>query len=600
MLFPRMQETTRYRNMTTVFGGYNRQLSLNEGEFFDMQNMTSKYFPILSPRENRGLIKKFTNPQGILDKEDLWWVDNKKLYKNGEEIPLKGVSINLTKPKVMAKMGAYIVIMPDKIWIKTNNENSKIECGYMNNKYSIVSGEEVKFSICDTSGESITWQDASYYEEVDAKDGDYAMSVNAEGKPSLKVYSEATKIWMTVNSTYLQITKEGIGKGFEKGDGVKLTTDYVEGSLGNIFINDEGDGKHFSTNTYIIDRTDDTVTIPGVYSEKVETLSDISLEIERIVPDMEFITECNNRLWGCSKDGHEIYCCKLGDVKNWNCFRGNSTDSWAATIGSDGKFTGAITFLGYPMFFKEDSLIKIGVSAIGGHQIKETICRGVQSGSDRSLAILNEILYYKSSSGICGYNGSLPFCISDNMGDIKYYDAVAGTLINKYYISMRDSNGIYSMFAYDTKNGIWCKEDNTDAFMFCKHKDDLYYIDNNDYTMKSVGGTLIYDYPEKGTEEKFDWFVESGPIGYSSPDNKYVGRISMRISLEFGTDVDFYMQYDSCGEWEHMFNMSGSGTRTYSIPIIPRRCDHFRYKIKGKGECKIHSITKTIEEGSDI
>lgn len=599
MEFPRLRETTRYRDMTTVFGGYNHQISCQEGQFFEMKNMSSKHFPILSPRQNRGIVKRLTNPQGILDKEDLWWVDDKVLYRNGEQIVLDGVTLTDDAPKTLAKMGAYIIIMPDRIWCKANDDDNNIECGYMENKVEFASGEEIKFSICEASGKAITWHDAEYYKLYEAKDGDYMMSVNANGKPSLKVYSGTTSIWMNVASTYTQINAKGIGIGFEKEDGVKITTDYIGESLENIFINTEEDGKHYSTNTYIVDKTDDSITIPGIYSGKTVAFTEMSLTVERKVPDMEFITECNNRLWGCSKDGHEIYCCKLGDVKNWNCFRGVSTDSWAATIGSDGKFTGAITYLGYPMFFKEDCLIKIAVSATGGHQTKETRCRGVQDGSSRSLAILNENLYYKSTTSVCAYNGSLPYSISDDFGDIKYYDAVAGSIGDKYYISMRDSKGDYSMFAFDSKNGIWCKEDNTKAISFCRYKDDLYYIDSKDNTMKSVGGTLLYDVPEKATEGKFDWFVESGPIGYSSPDNKYVGRINLRITLEFGTNVDFFLQYDSCGEWEHKFNMSGKGTRTFSIPIIPKRCDHFKYKIRGIGDCKIHSVTKEVEEGSD-
>lgn len=468
----------------------------------------------------------------------------------------------------------------------------------MENKVEIAKGTTINFSICEASGKVIEWHDAEYYKTNEPKDGSYMMSVNSNGKPSLKVYSATTSIWMTVSSTYTQINVSGIGKGFEKEDGIKITTDYIGESLDNIFVNDEGDN-HYSTNTYIVDKTDNSITIPGIFKGEVTNFTDINLTVERKVPDMSYITECNNRLWGCSKDGHEIYCCKLGDVKNWNCFRGTATDSWAATIGSDGKFTGAITYLGYPIFFKEDCLIKVSVSATGGHQTKETRCRGVQDGSGGSLAILNETLYYKASSGVCGYNGSLPFGISDELGDVKYYDAIAGAIGDKYYISMHDNKGVYSLFVYDSKNGIWCKEDNTKVFSFCKHKDDLYYIDSKDNTMKSVGGTLLYDVPEKATEDKVEWFVESGAIGYSSPDNKYVGRINLRITLEFGTNVDFFLQYDSCGEWEHKFNMSGTGTRTFSIPIIPKRCDHFKYKITGKGGCKIHSVTKSIEEGSD-
>ena len=595
MRFPKLQEVQRYRDMTTVFGGYNHQISCKEGQFFDMKNMSSKYFPVLSPRPNRGNVKKFENPQGILDKEDMWWIDDKVLYKNGIKMTLNGVQLTDDAPKTLAKMGAYIIIMPDKVWCKANNEDTKLECGYMEHK---AEKKGVSFSICEASGKAIEWHDAEYYKTTEAEDGDYQMTVNTNGKPSLKVYSKTTGIWMTVASTYVQITSEGIGIGFEKEDGIKVTTDYIGETLDNIFLNDEGNGK-YSTNTYIIDKTDNSITIPGIYKGQVTEFAEMNLTVERKVPEMSYITECNNRLWGCSKDGHEIYCCKLGDVKNWNCFRGTSTDSWAVTVGSDGKFTGAITYLGYPIFFKEDCLIKISVSATGGHQTKETRCRGVQDGSGRSLAILNEVLYYKSSTCVCGYNGSLPYSVSDELGDVKYYDAVAGATGDKYYISMRDNKGAYSLFVYDSKNGIWCKEDNTNALVFCKHKDDLYYVDRKDNTMKSVGGTLLFDVSEKSTEDKFDWSVESGAIGYSSPDNKYVGRINLRITLEFGTNVDFFLQYDSMGEWEHKFNMSGKGTKTFSIPIIPKRCDHFKYKITGKGNCKIHSVTKEIEEGSD-
>lgn len=588
MLFPTFQEVTRYREMTSAFGGYNHQLSCQEGQFYDMKNMTSQHFPILSPRQNRGIVKQFTMPQGILDKEDIMWIDNGKLYLNGEEKILNGVTISSEGTKTLAKMGAYVIIMPDKIWYNVDKD----ECGYMEHKNTIKTGNQISFTLCEASGKSISLLP----EGNTPSDGDYSLATT-NGKTSLKIYSSTTKTWITVATTYLQISAAGIGKGLEKGDGVKITVDKIEG-LSNVFVNEEENGK-VSTNTYIVDRTDDTITIIGIIDKVINVRSN-ELTIERKVPDMAFITECNNRLWGCSKDGHEIYCCKLGDVKNWNVFSGISTDSWAATIGSDGKFTGAITFLGYPMFFKEDGFIKVAVSATGGHQVKETKCRGVQKGSEGSLVILNETLYYKSSNCICGYNGSLPFSISDDLGEVRYYDAVAGTINDRYYISMKDEKGVYTLFVYDSKNGIWCKEDNTEVLYFCKHLDDLYYIDVKDKQMKSIRGTLLYDVPEKASEGQFDWFVESGNIGYSSPDNKYVSRINLRITLEFATNVDFYLQYDSSGDWEHKFNMSGKGTRAFTVPIIPKRCDHFKYKITGNGGCKIHSITKTLEQGSDI
>ena len=66
----------------------------------------------------------------------------------------------------------------------------------------------------------------------------------------------------------------------------------------------------------------------------------------RSVPEMDFVIESGNRLWGCKygvvdgKAVNEIYASKLGDFKNWNCYAGRSTDSYVATRGSDGPFTG--------------------------------------------------------------------------------------------------------------------------------------------------------------------------------------------------------------------------------------------------------------------
>ena len=40
--------------------------------------------------------------------------------------------------------------------------------------------------------------------------------------------------------------------------------------------------------------------------------------------------------------------------------------------------------------------------------------------------------------------------------------------------------------------------------------------------------------------------------------------------------------------------------RSFSVPLRPRRCDHFRLRIVGEGDAKIYSISKTIEQGGDL
>ena len=176
---------------------------------------------------------------------------------------------------------------------------------------------------------------------------------------------------------------------------------------------------------------------------------------------------------------------------------------------------------------------------------------------------------------------------------MRYSDAVAGSISGKYYISMKDSSGKWHLFVYDTLRRMWHREDNTQVKAFCLHDTDLYFVDgnNNLYTTTGAGGSK---------EGPVNWCAETGDIGYSHPDNKYLSKLTMRMNLAFGSTVDMYIQYDSCGEWEHKWHMDGVGTKSFSIPVVPHRCDHFRLKLVGRGDCKIFSVSKVLEMGSDL
>ena len=53
--------------MVDVFKGYNHNLRIGDGEFFDMKNMTSDHYPVLSPRGKRGLYASPNNPTGLIE-----------------------------------------------------------------------------------------------------------------------------------------------------------------------------------------------------------------------------------------------------------------------------------------------------------------------------------------------------------------------------------------------------------------------------------------------------------------------------------------------------------------------------------------------------
>jgi hypothetical protein len=599
MLLPNLTELATHKDVLDVFSGYNHNLRISDGEFYDMKNLTSSYYPVLSPRGKRGVYTepdnyKPDNPQGMIAKDSLCYIDGRYFCMNEYRIDMELTD----SPKTLVSMGAYVIIMPDKKYINTLDLT---DFGQIEAVYPGIEGQTV------TAAYEMCKVDGTIYTEVTKSPAppeepeNMQLWIDTSSTPHvLKQYSKTNAIWNPIATTYIKISAPGIASAFKKFDAVKISGFPTEVSQlkdleGKTFplweaYHDKGD-------TERAEGTNDYIVIIGLLDETVTY--ETNLRIERSMPKMDFIVESNNRLWGCrygvANNGevvNEIYASKLGDFKNWNCFMGVSTDSYVASVGTDGQFTGAISHLGYPLFFKENCLHKIYGNYPANYQIQTTACRGVQKDSEKSLAIVNEVLYYKSQNGICAYDGSLPNEISAEFGDERYSNAVAAAHGNKYYVSMKDSKGDTTLFVYDASKGMWHKEDDLQVTEFCSCRNELYYIANGKIgTMFGSGTTDTAPIP---------WMAESGVLTAGSPDKKYISKISVRMALDIGTRIYFYIQYDSMGEWEYVSTMTGSSLRTFTVPIKPKRCDHLRLRIVGEGNAKIYSIAKTIENGSDV
>nr|DAT56709.1 MAG TPA: stabilization protein [Caudoviricetes sp.] len=354
-----------------------------------------------------------------------------------------------------------------------------------------------------------------------------------------------------------------------------------------------------------------------------ETLTKPSVSMQRKVPDMDYIAELDNRLWGCSNENHEIYASKPGDPFNFNYFLGGASDSYVLTVGSDGDFTGCIAHLGYMLFFKENIIHKIYGTKPSNFQLTSVAVRGVEKGSSKSLCIVNETLFYKSETGIMMYQGSLPECISDELGNERYFNAVAGACSNKYYISMQDAVGEWHLFSYDTAFGLWHKEDNTRFIFTLTLPDNLYYIDGN-YCMKSIlnsndsftvkrlvspgdlqGGSAEYEEIEYHIipEKQFEWFMETGDLYSGSIDSKYISKLRLMLAVSKNTHIDIYIKYDN-EQWKWIcsksYRYTGTNRDTHNIPIMTRRSKRMKIKITGSGACLIQAIAMSVEQGSEL
>jgi hypothetical protein len=74
----------------------------------------------------------------------------------------------------------------------------------------------------------------------------------------------------------------------------------------------------------------------------------------------------------------------------------------------------------------------------------------------------------------------------------------------------------------------------------------------------------------------------------------------LRLTLPEGSHLRVFAEYDSSGRWEQLFGITGYGTRAFTLPVRPVRCDHMRLRLEGDGPMKLFSITKSIEQGSDV
>lgn len=584
MKYPQLQELPNNRQMIQTFRGYNHNLRINQGEFYDMRNMTSDCYPILAPRVRRGVYVSPVSCQGIIAKEKLCYVDGTAFVMGGVPIEM-GLSTKAEDcPKRLQSMGAYVLIFPDKKYINTadTSDRGSIEAAWTKTG-------SVTFSPCRIDGSA---QNAEFIQDTAPENPENnTIWVDTSTTPhTLKQWAESSGQWVSVATTYVKIAATGIGKDFQKFDGVSLSG-----------LTGQGEQLAALEGSAIVwDRGDDYLVIVGIVDE-AKTVS-LSLSVSRKMPIMDFVVEAKNRLWGCrygmDENGefvNRLYASKLGNFKNWNCYMGISTDSYYGNIGTDGPFTGAITHMGYPLFFKENCLHKVYGDYPAQFQIQDTACRGVQEGCDRSMAIVGEVLYYKARHAVCGYDGSLPVEVSAALGDTKYDRAVAGAFGNKYYISMRDSGlDEYSLFVFDTAKGMWHKEDDLRVDGFAAYRGEMYAVRHDDGKILGLLGT------GESEETAVSWMVQTGIMETDMPDRKYISRLNVRMSMDVGGRARFFAQYDSVGGWEHLGTVNVTSLKSFSLPIRPRRCDHLRLRIEGVGEARIYSITKTIEQGSDV
>lgn len=648
------------RTMTASFGGLNRRPVIADGEFFDMQNLTSDDAPLLSVRPKRGIPfphEKQTKPAAIavrgaggLGVDQAVWMDGTVLHYGLSwtlDLASYGMTDDSTERRLVA-MGAYIIVFPDMIYVNAvetaeravaPTDAGRIEDGFHGDGDKIY---DVKATItmCD----------------IDGVAPQYAQNI----EPNF-IYNEETKVYQDVNNEIHKTVNGFLWQKIGEADGlyryseeegswykikayVKLSLDQNYDMLGWIKALNlrteilEGDALRFAgvydeTNGGIEDgahmvmkvfgRNDNVsgtgfeIVVEG--TTKVTTLeirqsvTGKTIIIERPIPVMDHMIEAGNRLWGCryGDDGrghfvNEIYCSASGDFYRWTLGDVTNDDSPVTfSVGADGGFTGAVTFQGYPTFFKEHTMFRISGYGASGFAVNDTPCVGVARGAHKSLAVVGNALYYKGPTAVMGFDGSSPVSVSDRLGRLGGYTrAVGGACGDKYYLSLYNQGGEGAvLYVLDTAQGVWHKEDSSEIESMAATSGNMYMIrvtrklgtvDHEILTVTPLSAGDAYE------TSSIQWYAETGIIGLDTPDAKYISKLAIRMSLDAGAFVRIMVQYNSSGYWKQIGATEAASVKTVTMPVVPARCDHMRLRLEGVGGCKVYSITKTLQAGAEV
>ena len=316
-----------------------------------------------------------------------------------------------------------------------------------------------------------------------------------------------------------------------------------------------------------------------------------TLTIERKIPDLDYICESENRLWGVNNEKQTIYASAMGDPRNFFTYEGLSTDAYALAVGSEGDFTGCCKLSSSVLFWKETTLHKI----LGGYPAEYSLytynIEGLQKGCHKSLQVINEVLFYKGLHGVYAYSGGTPTLVSSCFGEREFSAAVAGSDGDSYYLSMLEDGTEPVLLVYETRQGMWLREDGTRAKDFARVGKKLYLLDETGTVWKLDG---------EGEDKALRWYAQFAPMYETIQGRKRYSKLLLRVELPQGSYLKALARWDGGGRWQTVGDLQGKKETTALLRIPPKRCDKLELRLEGRGPFALLSWLREFRVGSDI
>ncbi len=618
MEYPYLSAPKQFSQSITAFGGYHPKEQIGQGEWFDMENLSSARFPLVCPRGKRGAVTPLFEKGGTLfAKELLWLVKNRDLVglnpQTGEEVHTFPSVMN--QSPLLAGFGSLLVDMRGGNWFSTLPDEQGV---YQWGRFAYdIRPENTDFSVylCDETGEPIVENHFGVSAPEECVGG--MIWVDTTDTPAVvKRYYEDSAAFFPLTS-YLRITLNADLSPLKEGDMVEL-------SLPN-FVDSEGQtcgifepngtfkvlktGQNENGSCYLVvqgslcgctgySRAGDTLTLSrGVEVRQAIACSLTTIRVENPLPLLDFVVESGNRLWGCrfgtNRKGefvNEIYACALGNFRVWEKFEGLSDDSYTLSCGTDGPFTAAATVGGNPVFFKENALHR--VYGTFPFTVTPVSCNGVKKGCSGTAQLVNNVLYYLSSAGVCAYNGASPKLL-----DFPLFEGVsfgtAGGNQTHYYLYLQ-GEGTNQLLVYDTRQSIFTKETAPFLTQIAALHNHLYAATAAMEGRRVICLTAPLPNP---LEETVEWMGQTALFGGSQKAGRTLKGLELSLTLPANSSFSVQVQYDNGEQWHPLTHLQGGRAGYFTLPLRIQRCHTFRLKLYGKGDFTLHGIHQILGEG---
>ncbi len=300
---------------------------------------------------------------------------------------------------------------------------------------------------------------------------------------------------------------------------------------------------------------------------------------KKVMPDISRLCSFGDRVWGVTEDG-KIMASKYLDPTNFEYFDFSSADSFTLEAGAGGSFTASCATANYVAFFRENKIHRITGTKPSNYRHSVIRQNGVMSGSERSVAIIDDIVYYEGKHGFYAFDGGEAQLISEKLGKFDHSLGVASFYGDEYRISVKNKAGNYELYYYNTRKGIWVKDGIERYLAAANFMGTMYYVGKDKVIQRLTDESESQGFGATLRPFEVDFAEKKGYlricVGYSIPQ---YGKVTCSVSYNGGPLREVARFTD------HTKNVG-------EVRLVPNRGDTIKINVYGSHDTVIRYIMR--------